>query len=113
MFRVSDLTSSIRFHSCFLALACLVSGCGGSDLSLPEDGRAAAIRVVGGDGQRGAVGHALQAPVVGEVTDASGDPVEGATVEFALTSPAEGAGITPSSARTSVEGRAEAQVFLG
>jgi hypothetical protein len=68
---------------------------------------------VDGDGQRGSVGEPLAAPVVVEVTDARGDPVEGATVEFALTSAGEGAGITPSTARTGVEGVAEAQVVLG
>jgi PKD repeat protein len=68
---------------------------------------------VDGDGQRGSVGEPLAAPVVVEVTDARGDPVEGATVEFALTSAGEGAGITPSTARTSAEGLAEAQVVLG
>jgi PKD repeat protein len=68
---------------------------------------------VDGDGQRGSVGKPLAAPVVVEVTDARGDPVEGATVEFALTSAGDGAGITPSTARTSAEGVAEAQVVLG
>ena len=97
-----------------LALGCLVAACGGGDLSLPEDGRGAAgIEVVDGDGQRGSVGEPLASPVVVEVTDARGEPVEGATVEFALTSAGEGAGITPSTARTSAEGRAQAQVQLG
>ena len=110
----SDLLTSRRLLSGCVASACLVGGCGGGDLSLPNDGRAAAtIRVVGGDGQRGSVGAPLDAPIVVKVTDAGGEPVEGATVLFALTSAGEGAGITPSTALTSTEGLAEAQVLLG
>jgi PKD repeat protein len=68
---------------------------------------------VGGDGQRGAVGQPLADPIVVKVTDGGGDPIEGATVEFALTSAGEGAGTTPPSARTNLEGRAQAFVLLG
>jgi PKD repeat protein len=93
-----------------LAVACLVAACGGGDLTLPE---ALDIQVVQGDGQRGSVGAPLAAPVVVEVTDANGDPVAGVTVEFTLTSAGEGAGITPSTALTNAEGRAEAHVQLG
>jgi large repetitive protein len=97
-----------------LALGCLVAACGGADLALPDDGRgAAAIAIVDGDGQRGSVGEPLAAPVIVEVTDANADPVEGATVEFALTSAGEGAGITPSTARTNGDGLAQAHVQLG
>ena len=95
-----------------LAVGCLVAACGGGDLSLPGSGDIV-IRVVEGDGQRGAVGEPLAAPVVVEVTDEGGDPVEGATVEFALTSAGEGAGITPATALTGADGRAEAHVQLG
>jgi PKD repeat protein len=95
-----------------LAVGCLVAACGGGDLSLPNGGDIA-IRVVEGDGQRGSVGEPLAAPVVVEVTDAGGDPIEGATVQFALTSAGEGAGITPATARTDSVGRAEAHVVLG
>ena len=97
-----------------LVMGCLVAACGGGDLSLPDNGGSAvAIEVVDGDGQRGSVGEPLEAPVVVEVTDVNGNPVEGATVAFVLTSAGEGAGITPSTARTNADGRAEAQVMLG
>jgi large repetitive protein len=96
-----------------LALASLAAGCGGGDLVIPDDGGAASIRVVEGDGQRGAVGEPLTAPVVVEVTDGGGDPVEGVTVEFALTSAGTGAEITPATARTNAAGRAQAFVLLG
>ena len=94
-------------------LGCLGAACGGGDLVLPEGDRALAIEVVDGDGQLGSVREPLDAPVVVRVTDADDLPVEGATVEFALTSAGEGGNVTPSTARTNAEGRAEAQVLLG
>jgi PKD repeat protein len=98
-------------------LACLgvvaAAGCGGSDLVLPDSGGAASIRVVEGDGQRGAVGEPLGAPVVVEVTDADGGPVAGVSVGFALTSAGAGAEITPATAATNAQGRAQAHVLLG
>src|SRR5688572_11698705 len=100
-----------RLH--LLAVGWLVAACGGGDLLLPGGEGPAAIRVVDGDGQRGSIGEPLDAPVVVEVTDARDEPVEGATVEFALTSAGEGAGITPSTALTNPEGRAQVQVLLG
>jgi len=95
-----------------LAVGWLVAACGGGDLSLPSRGDIA-IRVVDGDGQRGSVGEPLAAPVIVEVTGEGDAPVEGATVEFALTSAGEGAGITPATASTDADGRAEAHVVLG
>jgi PKD repeat protein len=55
----------------------------------------------------------LAAPVVVEVTDAEGLPVEGATVLFGLTSAGEGAEISPSTATTNAAGQAEAHLLLG
>jgi PKD repeat protein len=95
-----------------LSLA-LMTACGGGDLVLPENGSAVAIRVVDGDGQQGAVGAPLGAPVVVEVTSAGGDPVPGAMVEFALTSAGDGGEIAPATALTSADGRAQAHVLLG
>ena len=96
-----------------LAIGGLNTACGGGDLVLPNNERTLAIEVVDGDGQLGRVGASLPDPVVVEVTDDRGDPVEGATVEFALTSAGDGAGVTPSSARTGASGRAQAHVQLG
>jgi PKD repeat protein len=96
-----------------LALASLAAGCGGGDLVIPGDGGALSIKVVAGDGQRGSVGEPLGGPVVVEVTDAGDDPVEGVTVEFALTSAGTGAEITPATAHTDGAGRAQAFVLLG
>jgi PKD repeat protein len=104
----------VSSSSCILlAIGGLIIACGGGDLALPNDERTLAIEVVDGDGQRGRVGASLADPVVIEVTDDEGEPVEGATVEFALTSAGDGAGVTPSSARTGSTGRAQAHVQLG
>ncbi|HEY7634311.1 MAG TPA: PKD domain-containing protein [Gemmatimonadales bacterium] len=96
-----------------MLLTWLLAGCGGGDLVLPKSGRPTAIRVVEGDGQSGSAGQPLAAPVTVEVTDADSEPVEGATVEFALTSAGDGGEMRPSSAPTDAGGRAQAQVQLG
>jgi len=101
-----------RRLSRWLAVGCLTAGCG-SDLVLPGNDLALAIRVVDGNGQQGSVGEPLTAPVVVEVTDGEGAPVEGATVQFALTAAGEGGEVTPSTARTDRDGRAQAFVLLG
>ncbi|HET8625556.1 MAG TPA: PKD domain-containing protein [Gemmatimonadales bacterium] len=103
---------SPRRLSRWLAVGCLTAGCG-SDLVLPGNEPVLAIRVVDGDGQQGSVGEPLTAPVVVEVTDGEGAPVEDATVQFALTAAGEGGEVTPSTARTDGDGRAQAFVLLG
>jgi PKD repeat protein len=92
-----------------------LTGCAGGELMLPNTGGGgpAAIRVVNGDGQTGLVGELLTSPLVVEVSDASGQPVEGATVAFELTSAGDGAQITPSTAVTDTAGQAEASLLLG
>lgn len=91
----------------------LLAACGGGDLILPEGGGPAGIRVVTGNGQSGPTGQLLTAPIVVEVTDATGAPVEGATVEFALTSAGTGAEVQPATATTDADGHAEAHLLLG
>src|SRR5688572_26113971 len=91
----------------------LLAACGGGDLVLPGGEGPAGIRVVNGDGQSGAAGELLAAPIVVEVTDADGAPFEGARVEFALTSSGTGAEIQPGTATTDANGRAEAHLLLG
>ena len=59
------------------------------------------------------MGELLSAPVVVRVTDAQGNPIEGATVEFELTSAGDGAEVEPSTRETDADGRAEAHVVLG
>jgi PKD repeat protein len=99
-------------------VAGLISACGGGDLLLPGGGAPeapapAAIRVFDGDGQTGEVGEPLSVPLVVLVTDAQGDPVEGAPVVFELTSAGDGAEIEPTSDQTNASGFAEAHVVLG
>ena len=98
-------------------LSSLLAGCGGGNLTLPgaggDGGGPTAIRVVTGDGQSGQVGELLTAPVVVEVTDGEGSPVEGAAVAFELTSAGDGAEVLPSTATTDAAGHAEARVLLG
>jgi PKD repeat protein len=93
----------------------LLTACAGGDLMLPStgSGEPTAIRVVNGDGQTGQVGETLASPLVVEVTDAGGQPVEGATVVFALTSTGQGAEITPATAVTDTAGHAAASLLLG
>jgi PKD repeat protein len=90
-----------------------MAACGGGDLVLPRDGAAATVEVVDGDEQTGSVGQPLSDPVVVEVRDAAGAPVEGATVQFAFTSAGDGAQVAPETSETDTLGRAEAHVVLG
>ena len=78
----------------------LLAACGGGDLVLPEGGGPASIRVVNGDGQSGPAGRLLAAPIVVEVTNVGDAPVEGATVQFALTAAGTGAEVQPATATT-------------
>jgi len=88
-----------------LAAATLAS-CGGDALVLPSEGEPAGISVVAGNDQSGRVGEKLAEPVVIEVTDVSGRPVPGATVEVEL----DGALDT---VQTGSDGHASAEVALG
>jgi len=96
-----------------LITSCLLAGCGGSDLVLPSSSLPADIRVVDGDAQSGTMGQLLPAPIIVEVTDGRGQDVEGAAVEFVLTSAGPGAEIVPSTTTTDAKGRAQARMLLG
>ena len=117
-FRRADRCSSVVIrqnperHVLARAFGWVVAGRSGGDLVLPRDGAANVIRVVEGDGQTGAARQPLTGPVVIEATNTAGDPVEGATVEFGLTSAGERAEAAPATATTSAQGRAEAHVVL-
>lgn len=96
------------------ALLALAGACGGGDdLLLPGAGEPATITVVQGDQQSGRVGEALAQPLIVSVTDASGRPVDGATVVFSLTDAAPGASITPDTTTSNSNGQATANVVLG
>jgi PKD repeat protein len=103
-----------RFNPVVVATL-LLAACGGSDLVLPGDQPTggASIQLVGGSGQSGQVGSLVADPVIVEVTDTSGQPVEGATVAFELAAAGAGADMVPRSAVTDANGRASARILLG
>ena len=95
------------------AMLTVLGACGGGgDLLLPGSAEPANVTIVG-SGQSGRVGEALPQPLVAQVTDANGRPIDGATVVFALTDPAPGASLTPDTARTDADGQASVTVTLG
>jgi Big-like domain-containing protein len=96
------------------ALLTALGACGGGDnLLLPGSGEPAHVTVVQGDQQNGRVGEALPQPLIVDVTDATGRPVDGATAVFVLSDPAPGASVAPDTATTNADGQATANVVLG
>jgi len=91
--------------------AALALGCGGSDLTLPSDGRAAELAVVTGNQQTGSPGQALLQPLVVRAVDAAKAPVSQVRIAFVVT--AGGGSTTPDTATTDADGRASAQWTLG
>jgi hypothetical protein len=81
----------LRSWTMFGLLAAATLQCGG-DNNGPHT--PTAIAQVSGDGQTGLVGQTLANPLVVKVTDASGDPVEGVSVQWA----AQGGGSVSSTA---------------
>ena len=92
---------------------CLLVGCSGGDLTLPDSADPATVRVVSGDGQRADAGDLLAQPLVVQVLDSDATPVPDARVEFGFLGEATGAAIDPALVTTDDEGRAEAFVRLG
>jgi hypothetical protein len=98
----------------WITLSTLFAACGGGgNLLLPSEGEPASVTIRQGNDQNGRVGQPLPQPLVVAVEDASGRPVEGATVVFVLTNPAPQAAVTPDTTRTDANGSATAQVVLG
>src|SRR5262245_17166479 len=91
--------------------AALALGCGGSDLTLPGDGRPAQLAVVTGNEQTGAPGQPLPQPLVVRATDAAQAPVSQVRIAFVVT--AGGGHTVPDTATTDADGRASAQWTLG
>jgi hypothetical protein len=95
-------------------LTMLTAACGGGDdLLLPGSAEPATVTLLQGADQNGRVGEALPQPLVAAVADATGRPVEGATLVFVLADPAPGAVVTPDTVRTDADGQATASVVLG
>jgi hypothetical protein len=87
--------------------------CGGGDLTLPGEGAPAKLIPISGDGQEGTVGSRLADPLVVEVTDSRGRPVEAASVVFSFAGDVSGGNLTPETATTGSDGRVSATVRLG
>jgi PKD repeat protein len=115
--RICSATHSALHPRHVSAVCCLVlalsAACAGSELVFPDGGSTMTIHVVSGNEQSGQVGETLSDPVIVEVTDAAGDPLKDATVEFEFISAGAGAEVLPSSTTTDEEGRAQVHLRLG
>ena len=101
----------MRVH--IIAAVCLLAGCSGGDLTLPESADPSALRIVSGDDQRADAGDLLSQPLVVQVLDAGGGPIPETRVEFGFLEEVPGAAVNPSVVATDAEGRAQAFVRLG
>ena len=69
------------------------------------------LEKISGDNQTGQTGITLPLPLVVEVRDVNGDPVEGVTITFAVT--AGGGSVNPETAQTDASGRAWTRLTPG
>ncbi|RPH37662.1 hypothetical protein EHM92_02085, partial [bacterium] len=76
-------------------------------------GPAKNITITSGDGQSGQVTTALANPFVVTVTDATGNPVAGRSVTFAVVPPANGATLSVMAVNTDTLGQAKSGLTLG
>jgi uncharacterized membrane protein YgcG len=104
---------SVPTWSVLLLLSIPPAACGGDDLTLPGPGEPAALSIVAGDGQRGPLGAALSDPLVVQLVDTEGLPVEGRAVVFRFTDDVPDAAIDPASAPTDADGHAAVRARLG
>ena len=113
--RVSLLHARSRVRSLLLGTMLLpaVAACSGDDLLLPDDDTPAQLRAVSGDGQSAVAGTAVPHPLVVEVLDRAGRPVEGAVIRFEFVATPNGAALAPAAQETDPEGRAAVAVTLG
>lgn len=96
-----------------LAVTMGLGACGGSDLTLPDDGSPASLRAFSGDGQEATVGSRLPKPLVVHLTDRGARPVPGVTVAFRFEGDVPGAEFEPASIATNENGLAAVEVRLG
>jgi alpha-tubulin suppressor-like RCC1 family protein len=92
-------------------LAFGLGSCSGGDPISPATGTQAAVVMSTGDNQNGSVGTALAQDFVVRVNDASGNPVGGVSIDWAVT--AGGGSITPPSDLTDANGLSQARLTLG
>src|SRR5262249_46048296 len=98
----------LRWPALFFVLA--NTSCGGSDLTLPNEGQPAAINVVRGDRQNGTVGQPLPDSPVVRITDRFDNPVAGAEVTWTADN---GGSVDPAASTTDADGRAATTRTLG
>lgn len=89
------------------------AACGGADLTLPGPGEPAALTIVAGDEQQALVGEALADPLVVQLVDGEGMPVEGRDVVFRFTDDLPEAVVDPGSVPTDSLGHAAVRARLG
>ena len=94
-----------------IVLPLALAGCGGADSTEPTGSPVpASLRRISGDGQSGVVGAELTDPLVVEVRDATGSPLQGQVVTWAV---AVGQGsVVPARATTDASGTASARWTL-
>jgi hypothetical protein len=94
-------------------LGLAVLGCGGGDLTLPNNGAPVELTAVSGDGQQATIGSRLPQPLVARVTDAAGRPVAHVSLVFRFQTAVPDAEIDPASVATDSTGHASVRVRLG
>lgn len=97
----------------FILLFGALSACGGDNAGLTASATLipASVTALSGDGQSAIVGSALAQSLVVKVATASGTPIKGATVTFAITSGS--ASLSATSVQTDSTGAAQTQVTVG
>jgi hypothetical protein len=88
-------------------------GCG-ENLALPDPSAAGVeLSIAGGNGQNGTVGEGLAQPLVVQVVDSGGAPIQGLPVAFVAVSGDDGGRLQPDTAITDSAGRASTVWVLG
>jgi adhesin/invasin len=98
------------YHAPALLVVLAISACGGSDLTLPNEGQPAAVAIVRGDQQNGTIGQVLPDSLVVRVTDRFDNPVAGAEVTWTADN---GGSVNPATSTTDSDGRAATTRILG
>ena len=104
----------LRTGALALLLSAAFVGCGDSNPSDPGPGTTLTLSIVSGDGQVGAIGVVLPAPLTVLVEDQNGNPVSGTTVTWSLAAAAgPNSSLSSNSTPTGTDGRASVSFTLG
>jgi len=96
-----------------VVLTWLTAACGGSDLTLPGPLEPARLILVSGSTQQILAGQWVVDPLVVEVMDAKGGPLEGVPITYRFADEVRGSTIVPSRVITTPDGRGSALARLG